>query len=453
MDLLFRFLDYMGKEGLLPEKSRLLLAVSGGLDSVALCELCKEAGFDFVIGHANFQLRGEESIRDEAFVKALGEKYACKVWIKRFDTEKYAVEKKLSIQVAARELRYAWFYELLDANSPVQAKPSTPLSWIVTAHHLDDNIETLLMHFFRGTGISGLRGMLPKQGRIVRPLLFARKEELKDFAVDHKLSWVEDSSNAGTAYSRNYFRQRVIPLVQQIFPEADSNLAANLGRFREIEALYLQSIQQYKKRLLVDKGSEIHIPVLKLKQASPLASIAYEIIKDFGFSALQTAEFIDLTDRESGKFILSATHRIIRNRNWMIIAPRDTLVAETILIEETTKNLRCSQFSIHLSVVPAGNGQYTSIPSTACLDKSAVQFPLLLRKWKQGDYFYPLGMRKKKKVARFLIDNKMSRTDKEKIWVIEADKKILWVVGMRIDDRFKITPRTKEVLNIEMRMA
>src|ERR1700737_1326684 len=240
MDLLNAFRYFIDKENLFSHGDKLLLAVSGGVDSVVLCELCQQAGFDFVIAHCNFQLRKAESLRDEDFVRQLAGKYGKEVFVRRFETERYAAEKKISIQVAARELRYAWFHELID---------SSTARYILTAHHLDDNIETLLMNFFKGTGISGLRGILPKQGKLLRPLLFAGKDELRQFAVDNNLSWMEDSSNQSDKYTRNYFRHRVIPLVQTLYPEAIHNLADNIQRFRDIEQLYCQSVELHTGKL------------------------------------------------------------------------------------------------------------------------------------------------------------------------------------------------------------
>jgi tRNA(Ile)-lysidine synthase len=475
MILLQRFKEFVQKENLFSPKDQLLLAVSGGIDSVVLCELCKQAGYDFVIAHCNFQLRGAESKRDAAFVQQLAAKYDVPFLVKEFDTENYAAANKLSIQEAARELRYGWFRELTGspqsgAGSPKpeaeNMKYNTPDSrllthdslptHLVTAHHLDDNIETMLMHFFRGTGVSGLRGMLPKQGELVRPLLFARKEELKKFGEEHKLNWVEDSSNALDKYTRNYFRNQVIPLLQKIYPDVDTNLINNLQRFADMEVLYEQSINGHRKKLLVIKGAEVHIPALKLKKALPLHTIVYEIIKDFGFSAHQTGEVIRLLESESGKYVRSATHRVIKNRNWLIIAPLQTEQSGIVLIEDgdtkidfeagrlTIKQLPVAGLPADLSAEPLAKAR-----SIASLDAAAIRFPLILRKWKQGDYFYPLGMKKKKKVARFLIDQKLSLTAKEKVWVLEMNKKIVWVAGMRIDDRFKITPHTSHTIQIE----
>ncbi len=218
----------------------LLVAVSGGVDSVVLCELCKQAGFNFSVAHCNFQLRGDESQRDEQFVKSLSEKYGVPYFVKKFETEQYAQKNKLSIQVAARDLRYEWFNQIA-------------IHHILTAHHANDNIETLLMNFFKGTGINGLRGILPKNGKIVRPLLFATKDEIKKFAAENHLSFVEDSSNISDKYTRNFFRNQFIPSIQKVFPQVEKNLMDNVERFRDIEILYQQSIIKHKKKLLEKK--------------------------------------------------------------------------------------------------------------------------------------------------------------------------------------------------------
>jgi tRNA(Ile)-lysidine synthase len=461
MNLLQAFQNFIAKENLFLPKDKLLLAVSGGIDSVVLCELCYQAGYDFVIAHCNFQLRGEESNKDEQFVISLEKKYGKQVLLKHFETEQYAEHNKVSIQVAARELRYAWFLGLTDSGesiansqSPLTIKDFRLPTHIVTAHHLDDNIETVLMNFFKGTGIAGLRGILAKQGKIVRPLLFAKKEDIKKFAEENKLPWVEDSSNKSDKYSRNYFRNQLIPLIKNIYPEAENNLANNLQRFKDIEVLYHQSIDQHKKKLLEHKGNEVHIPVLKLQKAVPLVSIVYEIIKEYHFTADQAEETIALLSSETGRYIQSATHRIIKNRNWLIIAPMNAMEAENILIEGEGKADLGPDFSgwnLELGFIANSEAKFPAVSNIAFLDTEEIKFPLLLRKWKNGDYFYPLGMKKKKKLSRFFIDQKLSKTEKEKIWILEANKKIIWVIGLRIDDRFKVTPSTKKILRIELK--
>ena len=471
MDILQDLNTFIAKENLFSHSDRLLVAVSGGLDSVVLCELLHRAGFAFTIAHCNFRLRGEESGRDEQFVRQLAVRYGKEVLVKAFDTSAYATQRKVSIQVAARELRYAWFGEVLKGWGGGR---------ILTAHHLDDNIETLLMNFFKGTGITGLRGILPRQGAVVRPLLFTGRAALQQFALDAGLAWVEDSSNLSDKYTRNYFRHQVIPLIETVYPGALQNLAGNIDRFREIADIYREAIDQRLKKLLELRGNEAFVPVLKLKQSEPLATLVYEMIIPYGFSAQQTAAVIALLDSGSGKYVCSATHRILRNRSWLIISPLQTIEAGNILVEAADTTVRYEQGELGLQELPvselpgdigsvaensgagAGPGKKkaatghppgarpSAIGNTiAWLDAADIQFPLLLRRWQTGDYFYPLGMRKKKKLARFFIDSKLSLADKEKVWVLEMNKKIIWVVGMRIDDRFRIGDATKQVLKIE----
>jgi tRNA(Ile)-lysidine synthase len=454
--LLKQFIAFVNKEHLFTTGDGLLLAVSGGVDSVVLCELCFQAGYDFVIAHGNFQLRGVESERDEQFVLGLGKKYGKQVLVKRFDTLAYAEQQKVSVQVAARELRYAWFESVvgnrqpaIGSDAPIHNSPLT--TCIVTAHHLDDNVETLLMKFFKGTGIAGLHGILPKQGKLVRPLLFAKKEELLQFAQQHQLPWVEDSSNAQDKYARNYLRHQVIPSLQQLYPEVVTNLADNIARFREAEVLYHQAVDLHRKKLLEYKGEEVHIPVLKLKKVEPLYTLVYEIAKAYGFSPGQVPDIVRLLDSESGRYVGSASHRIIRNRNWLIIAPVAAEVARHILIEENDTSVAFAGGHLQVNKLAKAEWQLSVAGAIAGIDYKQVHFPLLLRPWKAGDYFYPLGMQKKKKLARFLTDQKLSKTDKEQVWVLESQKRIIWVVGMRIDDRFKITDATANVLQVELK--
>ncbi|MBL0356804.1 MAG: tRNA lysidine(34) synthetase TilS [Chitinophagaceae bacterium] len=465
--LLDKFKEYIATNHLFQPKDMLLLAVSGGIDSVVLCELCHRAGYQFVIAHCNFQLRGAESERDENFVRSLGEKYGVKVFIKKFDTEKYAREHKKSIQEAARDLRYKWFLQICTDGSVgrvsetksdkpgwnVTIEYAKPRTLLVTAHHANDSVETMLMNFFKGTGIKGLQGIKPRHELLlylIRPLLFAKKEELVAFAIQNNLPFAEDSSNKSDKYTRNYFRNQLIPDLKKVYPQVEDNLIDNLHRFHEIEILYQQSIQLHKKKLLEQKGNEVHIPVLKLLKTQPLATVLYEIIKEYNFTAHQTEETINLLKSETGKYINSHTHRIFKNRHWLIITPNQTTEAQNILIEESDTNIHFEGGMLKIEKAPAFNFQLSTFNSIAQLDAATIKFPLLLRKWKQGDYFYPLGMQKKKKLSRFFIDQKLSLTEKENAWLIEMNKKIIWIVGMRIDNRFKITASTKEVLKVTL---
>ncbi|UEG49068.1 tRNA lysidine(34) synthetase TilS [Ferruginibacter lapsinanis] len=460
MNVVKKIKDHIAAENLFQPNDRLLLAVSGGVDSVVLCEICKQAGYSFVIAHCNFNLRGADSERDEAFVKKLAEKYQVDFFVKHFDTVAIAKQQKKSIEEIARELRYEWFNELINDqrqgnnNAHSIANCQLPVArWILTAHHADDNIETVLMNFFRGTGVKGLRGILPKQNKIIRPMLSIRKNELRRFAQENGLEFVEDHTNAENDYTRNYFRNELIPAVKKVYPMAEENILQNIDRMIGVEMLYQQAVDLQIKKLIEQKGNEIHIPVLKLLKVSPLSTVMYEIIKDFGFTAHQTDEVILLLKSDTGKYIQSATHRAIKNRNWLIISPNKTIDAATILIESSNQQIDFSAGSITFRELSAETFQFLTDSNVALLDADKIKFPLLLRRWKQGDYFYPLGMQKKKKVSRFLIDQKLSLTQKENVWVIEMDKKIIWVVDMRIDDRFKINDKTKQALQLILTRA
>lgn len=423
------FVDNIKNKKLFLPGDILLLAVSGGMDSVVLCELCKRAGFDFSIAHCNFQLRGPESKRDEDFVRNLALHYSVGFHFKVFDTEAYANQKKVSMQVAARELRYDWFNLLIESNK---------IQWLLTAHHADDNIETVLMNFFKGSGITGLRGIQEKSGRIIRPLLHIRKTALMLYAKDRGLNWVEDSSNLSDKYSRNYFRNKVIPLVSQIYPEAESNLLDNIERFEEVALVYEQAMEGYRRILLEQKGNEFHIPVLKLAKQKPLNSIVYEILKKFDFSPAQSKEVIKLLKSESGKFVQSSTYQIIRHRKWLVIVPKSLPDNSMKVVEKDDRFIDCGTFKLSIEKKGIETLIIDTATDIAYVDAGTVEFPLIVRRMKTGDYFYPLGMKKKKKLSRFLIDRKLSKSDKEKVWVVESNKRIVWVLGFRIDDRFKI---------------
>lgn len=448
MNLLKKFQEYILQQDLFHPKDHLLLAVSGGVDSVVLCELVKQAGYPFSIAHCNFQLRGEQSKRDEAFVQQLAGKYSAPFFSKTFDTNSIAKERKTSIEETARDLRYGWFEEI---------RNQINVSFIVTAHHADDSIETVLMNFFRGTGIRGMHGILPRQQKIVRPLLFANKKELESFAQQSKLDFVTDHTNTENEFTRNYFRNELIPLIKKIYPETENNILKNISRFMEVEKLYDQAIAVHKKNLIQKAGDEIHIPVLKLQKTSPLATVVYEIIREYDFSAGQTEEVIALLESDTGKYIQSATHRIIKNRKWLIISPNKKVSASLVIIEGEGS----WDFEEGKIVVKEMNADLSAIhndPCIAMVDKALVDYPVLLRKWKQGDYFYPLGMKNKpsggpgkKKLSRFFIDQKLSLTQKEKIWVLETNKRIIWIPGMRMDDRFKITGTTKDLIQFSLK--
>lgn len=420
--------------------NRILCAISGGMDSVVMVHLLHELGIEMEFAHANFQLRGEESTRDEMFVSDLAQKFNVVCHIKHFETDSYAREHQLSVQVAARELRYTWFSELVKVNSQ--------LKYVCTAHHADDNIETLLMNFFKGTGIQGLKGIPVLQGNIIRPLLFSSKDEIRNYASFNKLSYVEDSSNLSDKYTRNFFRNKIIPLIKEVYPEVLSNLRNNLTRFNEVEILYREAVKKKTHKLLFfEKDGTIKIPIEKLRLITPLQTMIYEIFSQWGFHPSQLSEIIKLMDSQTGKLMNSPSHQLLKNRNWLIVSAIESRSSSIIPIDSINKSIYFEFGSIECRMISEVKDLDTGMHSIT-IDADEVIFPLILRKWKAGDYFYPLGMKKKKKISRFLIDLKFSMIDKEKVWVLESNKRIIWVIGHRIDDRFKITPKSRHFMQI-----
>lgn len=421
-----------------------LVAISGGVDSVVLAHLCHHAGISFTLAHCNFKLRGEESDRDELLVRELAKGWGVEVEVQTFDTNIFAQQHKISIQEAARQLRYAWFEEIM--------KKKPQLKWLLTAHHADDNIETLAMNFFRGTGIVGLTGIPSRNGKILRPLLSFSRQQILKVAMENNLSFVEDSSNLKEEYTRNYFRLTVLPSIEKVYPNVKENLQDNIKRFQAIENFYRDAVKKVLSKILQPRGNEIHIAIALLRPYYK-TSLLYEILSPYGFSAGQIEEAWQLLDAQTGSFLKSAQQewRLIRHRNWLLLAPERKGESSYYWISAETKELSFAEGTLLLEEIGGGATNFPSDTHHIWLDKKQVQFPMLLRVWKEGDYFYPLGMAKKKKVSRFLIDQHTTTTQKEKTWVLETNGRICWVVGKRIDDRFKIRPSTKSVISIRFK--
>jgi tRNA(Ile)-lysidine synthase len=439
MDLEKDFNAYIRKEQLFPGKGKCLIALSGGVDSVVLGNLCKVSGIPFGIAHVNFKLRADESDADEAFVIRLGKQWEVETFTCSFDTRSYAKQNQMGIQEAARFLRYNWFESLMNGDN------ANGYHYLLTAHHADDNAETLLMNFFKGTGIDGLQGILPKGSRfmnqLVRPLLFAEKKQLIEYAEMQQLEWREDASNESSKYLRNFLRNEVIPQIKQHIPSLQQNLLGNISRFREVHTLYSAYIDQLKKQLLFEKQGETMLPVRKLLKTPALQTVLTDLLKPYGFSPAQIPDIIQLLLGISGKYVDAEAYRIFRNRQWLVITAIESKSAQHFLINANMSSIEYGGGKLQLQELPFKQ-QFTAQSEVAELNAPELKFPLLLRKWKQGDYFYPLGMRKKKKLSRFLIDQKRSMSEKENTWVLCSENRIVWVVGMRIDDRFKITDHT-----------
>jgi tRNA(Ile)-lysidine synthase len=442
-----RFQDNITSNRLWQEGDLLLLGCSGGIDSVVLATLLHRMNLPFEILHCNFNLRGEESNKEEGFVRALAQSMGVECHVQIFDTRAAIKTMGKGVQEVARILRYEWFGKLLE-----QRKMANKNTYLLTAHHAADQVETIAMNFFRGTGIAGMHGMQLKSGKLIRPLLFATRAEILDFAESNAIEWVEDSSNAEDHYSRNHFRHHVIPAVEKIFPAVRQNLLDNAKRFAEIEMIYAKQIEKIKSGLIEQQGQSLAIAVNKLKSMSPIDTIMFEVFRDFGFSAHQVPEIKKLFDAISGKSVSSNTYRVLRNRNWLLIDAIEEKTHEVIVIEEGVESVPFNNSYLQIKKYD-GNRHPDDNADHAWIDMEQIAFPLILRPWKAGDYFYPLGMRKKKKVAKLLTDLKLSLSEKENQWVIESNKKIIWVIGRRIDDRVKITSSSQKILSIALKKS
>ncbi|MCJ7467691.1 MAG: tRNA lysidine(34) synthetase TilS [Maribacter sp.] len=410
---------------------RFILACSGGLDSVVLAHLCQNCGLDFALAHCNFRLRGAESDGDEEFVKELANKFNCHFFVTHFDTIGYINKNKVSVQVAARELRYHWFAEIMQKNN---------IGILVTAHHADDNLETFLINFSRGTGIDGLTGIPSQTDAICRPLLNFSRSMLLDYATNEGIIWREESTNSETKYLRNKIRHDIVPLLKQLHPTFMDNFTATQHNLKETALLAEQHIELLKQTLFEEVEDSIRIKVASLEVLTPIRPYLYALFKSFGFTEWDNVEH--LLSAMSGKEVLSGTHRLVKDREYLLLTRIHDVSNQTYLIEEKTTQINTP---IKLSIEPVtalGNLD----KNVLYVDKETLKYPLTLRKWKNGDYFYPLGMKGKKKLSKFLKDEKVAVIFKEKQWLLCSGNDIIWVIGRRGDERFKITKTTENII-------
>ncbi len=446
MDIHSRFKNSLDELSLPLNNARVLVAVSGGLDSMVLLRLCRDASLNLGIVHCNFQLRGEESDLDEALARDTASFLGIPFHCRHFNTEEYATVNKLSIQLAARKLRYEFFEEVMKIEG---------YSYLFTAHHSNDNAETVLHNFLKGTGLPGLHGIPRISGNIIRPITMFSKEELQSFAIANNVKYREDASNASLKYTRNFLRNEILPRLEEYYPNVHSNLNENTRRFRSIENFYRFSVERQLAKLVLKKENELFIPVLKLLSIPGHEALLYEILQPFGFSDGQVQNVLSLTRSQSGKFVRSETHRVFRNRAWLIIAGVKAEESGFIHISMEDAEIEFPGGKLKLSMHDGSRIQDEG-QDVAWLDAGKIEFPLLLRKWKTGDYFYPLGLLKpsgkpaQKKVSRFMNDKKMSVLQKEQQWVLESDKRIIWLPGLRADHRFRVSPATQNTLRIEL---
>ena len=424
------------KDNLLFDKNEtLLLGISGGRDSVCLAIALKKIGYSIGLAHCNFTLRGEESEQDENFVKSFASKNNIPLFNIAFDTKKLAKEKNISIQMAARDLRYNWFEKIRLENN---------YNYIAIAHNRDDIIETFFINLIRGTGIEGLSGIKAKNGKIVRPLLSVSREEIDNYIVENSIKYREDSSNASTKYIRNKLRHNILPEFKAISEQFDQTMTDNIERINKTNQVYKNEIKFKRSKIFIELSDRIKINIDNLQKLNPLSSYLYEFLKEYNFSVSTIEDIISALDSESGKQFFSSTHQITKDRNELILTEiSKTENTEIFLAKENFSII--NPINLELELLKTEGFVIPKTKETAALDLDKLSFPLILRKWKHGDYFMPLGMKKMKKLSDFLINNKVSMVDKENTFVIQSKNDIVWIVGHRIDDRYKVTEESKNV--------
>lgn len=440
------FKQYINQNFPFLKESKLLIAISGGIDSVVLAHLCKEVNLNFALAHCNFNLRGNESNVDEVFVSKLGEELDIETFIQHFDTEVYANANKLSIQMAARELRYDWFNELA---------AQLEFDYILTAHHADDNLETFLINFTRGTGLSGLTGIPMINESIVRPLLPFSRQVIEVYAKENNIKWREDSSNESKKYLRNKLRHDVVPILKEINPQLLDSFQYTLENLNDTADIVEESLNAVTKRAINDIDNfGISFKVSEFKKVNNPKAYLFEMLKEYGFT--EWNDVVNLLDAETGKYVTSNSHKLSKHRELLILSDLDDNQNKK---ENVTLSLSKCQIesSDILFETPIGNLKFKDVSSlsestknTISIDKQKLKFPLELRLWQNEDIFYPSGMKGKKKVSKYLKDEKLKPSEKENTWVLTSDDKIIWVVGMRADNRFKVDESTSDILEIEL---
>ncbi|WP_281322231.1 tRNA lysidine(34) synthetase TilS [Flavobacterium aestivum] len=429
--------NHIEKEMPFLKHKKLLLAVSGGLDSMVLLHLFRELHYDIAIAHCNFQLRGVESFGDQKFIQDYAEVNAIPIFVTQFDTEAFANDYRLSTQVAARELRYNWFYELLEIEN---------YDYILTAHHADDNLETFLINLTRGTGLEGLTGIPEQNDKIVRPLLFLSRHEIDNYAKEQDIEWREDSSNASDKYVRNKIRHHLIPILKELNPnfmtsflKTESYLQQSLGMVEDAAIMVYQQVAR-------EVEDQIHFDLNQLLRLPNYQSYLYQWLKEFGFTAWN--DIYDLVESQSGKQVFAADFRLLKDRDSLILFPIDYSEKQ----EEFLINKNQTEVKIPLNMTFCKVADLSVASNrTIFVDEDQLDFPLVLRKWKTGDVFTPFGMDgKSKKVSKLFKDEKLSLIEKENTWLLCSNDQIVWVIGIRADNRFRTSNTTKNILKIEL---
>ena len=422
--MLKKFKQHLHQNFPLLEDGKLLIAVSGGIDSVVLAHLCSQLDLSFSLCHCNFNLRGQESNDDEAYVKELAKNLKVPVYTSSFETEKYATKNKVSIQVAARDLRYAWFYELLE---------NKQYDYVLTAHNTNDNLETFIINLTRGTGLEGFTGIPPINNKAVRPLLAFSRDDITLFAIKNEIVWREDRSNASIKYIRNKVRHKVIPILQEINPHVLESFQNTLEYLNESQSLINDATKNISEQVVSYKHNLLMLNCKKLNELPNKKAYLYQLLHTYGFTAWN--DVVDLVSGQPGKQVFSKTHRLLKDRDFLILTTNNQNLTEKgpFLIKETSAEI---SHPIKLTILNTAD----STPENKhqiIINKDLVTYPLSLKKWHHGDAMHPTGMTGSKKISQLFKDKKLSLLDKEKIWLLaDAKDRIIWVIGLRQDRRF-----------------
>jgi tRNA(Ile)-lysidine synthase len=432
--------EFIDENKLIDKSDRVLLAVSGGIDSMVMAHLFVELKADIGIAHCNFSLRGRESDGDEELVKQFALAHKIPFYSVKFETKKYASENHVSIQMAARDLRYKWFEEIRVKHN---------YSLISVAHNLNDNVETFLLNLTRGTGIAGLTGMKPRYNCLIRPLLFASRNNIAGYCKENNINFREDKSNADTKYIRNKIRHSIIPKFLEINPSFEKTIIETSERLNEINEIITDHINKIRNEISTVNGDTIAYKIKSLKGLSPKLTMLFELFRPYGIGKGQLEDLVNLIDGKTGTQLITFNYRLFKNRNELVVSKKEESSEndfEIASIEDFVKFPNC--VTAHLEDVTSAF-RFATESNIACLDADKVSFPMIIRKWKHGDSFFPLGMKKRKKLSDYFIDKKYSVLEKEQCMILEAQGMIVWLINDRIDNRFRITKSTKKVLTLK----
>ncbi len=432
-----QFQAYINRYNLLAESDKVILALSGGIDSMVLADLLLKAKVEFVAAHCNFHLRGEESDGDEKFVRDYAERNGIQCFVKHFETEKYAAEQSISIEMAARDLRYAWFEEL---------RQQLGYDKIAVAHHADDQAETFFINLLRGAGLNGLKGMKPQNGVIIRPLLWASREQIRKYAVENQILWREDHTNAESVYLRNKIRNQLLPAFDELHAEARQGLYKSLEHLAAENELYRELLQEKLGQIIEYNGDIQRIPYSAFLIQHSSFQLLFEWLRQYGFNTDQCHFIYDALGSSVGNQYCSPTHCVVIGRNELQLSEIKAKTDDEIQIEIGEEEILSPVHLCFSRFEKDADFIINKSPEVAQLDFDTLKFPLTLRHWRHGDRFHPLGMKGSKLLSDFFVDQKYTEWQKRNVWLlVAADGDILWVVGYRIDERYKVSISTKTI--------